>query len=122
MLVTSIFSFFPQCFLRCQGHKSSFKLLLNWRLRMLSIWTSSLKFCRLVKCETLYQTVKFCYCPNSKLDCFYAVFNINLVISWRPVHLSMRSWIFFFFFFFAQYSIKATGCFPTEPLSKQWQR
>ena len=36
----------------------------------------------------------------------------------QPVHTSMLSWISFDQYS-AQYSFKATGCFPTYPLSKQ---
>ena len=42
------FFHFPQCFLLYQGHTSSFKLLLNCHMQMLSIWTS-LNVCHLVK-------------------------------------------------------------------------
>ena len=48
MLVTSIFSFFPQCFLPEQKRNSPFKSCLFCRLQMLSIWMG-LKFCRLLK-------------------------------------------------------------------------
>ena len=51
------FLLFP-CFLLYQRCKSSFELLKNCRLPMLSIWTS-VKFCHLVEELNLYQTTKF---------------------------------------------------------------
>ena len=48
MLVTSIFSFFPQCFLSIPRRISVFELYSFCRLQMLSIWTS-LKICHLLK-------------------------------------------------------------------------
>ena len=48
MLVTNIFSSFPQCFLSFLKRISNFKSYLCWCLKMLSVWTS-LKLCCLVK-------------------------------------------------------------------------
>ena len=55
------------------------------------------------------------------IDCmvFNAVFNSISVISRQPVHLSMLSWSSFKQYS-AEYSFQATGCFPTQPLAKQW--
>ena len=53
MLVTSIFSFFPKCFLPFQKLISIFESRLSCRLQVLSIWTG-LKFCRLVKSWYLF--------------------------------------------------------------------
>ena len=52
---------------------------------------------------------------------FNIVFNTISLISQRPVHLSMLSWSSFNQYS-TQYSVQATGCFPTKPLSKttQW--
>ena len=40
-------------------------------------------------------------------------------ISWQLAHLSMFSWSSFNQYS-KQYSLQATGCFPTKPSSKQW--
>ena len=49
---------------------------------------------------------------------FNAVFNGMTVIWRRPVHLFMPSWSSFNQYSIVQYSFQATGCFPTQPLSK----
>ena len=49
---------------------------------------------------------------------FNAVFNSVSVISQWPVHLSMLSRSSFNHYS-AQYFFQTTGCFPTQPLSKQ---
>ena len=49
---------------------------------------------------------------------YYAVFNIILIISRYPVHLSMLSWGSFDQYS-TQYSFQATGCFPTQSSSKK---
>ena len=48
MLIISIFSLFPQCFLALQKQISIFETGLFFRLQMFSIWTI-LKFCHLVE-------------------------------------------------------------------------
>ena len=86
------FLFFPQYFMLDQGHKSSFKLHLNFPLQMLLNWTSQ-TFCCLVKSERqdpLFKLHFTCYLQEIllRLDFFFFI--------WQNVKIWCMSCLFHF--------------------------